>query len=331
MAEKELNFEVRIKDWDTMPAVKKCIINDYLKRATVSVTGWYTDNEYESCYYRLDIQSRRYYSDNICVGYYDGDNHISWSIEELPTGLIKHSDLEVLAIEDRYENLNAFADLEIVPTIDGNENTDDTARPLNITEEYDTIELDCSDVPDGEPEWDLRTSSFGMKFNNTIKGVYYKLAILPLADGATVDSIKSLLVNNSGMLGGIDLWGDSGKGNSYAFDVTGREAWYGLMDEEVDCPLILIAGITADDDIVGLLYMQLCFDENGSAVTTLPDTAGLISLDFYINPENNWEPVFDPELTHMFRVPLLITDRSIESGNIPTPAALGVGQSIIDY
>lgn len=330
MSEKELNFEVRIKDWDTMPAVKKCIINDYLKRAEVVVAGRYTDNEYESCCYGLDIQSRRYYTDNIHIGYYDGDNHISWVIEELPTGLIKHSDLEVLAIEDQYENLNAFADLEIVPTIDGKENTDDTARPLNITEEHDTVELDCNDVPDGDPEWDLRTSSFGMKFNNTIKGVYYKLAILPLADGATVESIKSLLMNNSGMPGGIDLWGDSGKGKSYAFDVAGHKAWYGLMDEEVDCPLILIASIMADDSIIGLLYMKLCFDENGSAVNTLPDTAGLVNLDFYINPENNWEPVFDPDETHMFRVPLLITDQNIESGNLPTPAALGVGQAI-DY
>lgn len=328
MAEKELNFEVRIKDWDTMPAVKKCIINDYLKRATVSVTGWYTDNEYESCFYRCDIQNRGHYPGSVYVGYYDGDNHISLNIEELPTGLIKHSDLEVLAIEDAYENLTAFADLEIVPMIDGAENTDDTARPLNITEEHDTIELECNDVTNGEPEWDLRTSSFGMKFNNTIKGVYYKLAILPIADGNTVDSIKSLLVNNSGLPGGIDLWGDSGKGNSYAFNVAGYEAWYGLMDEEVDCPLILIACITADDDIAGLLYMKLCFDENGSAVNTLPDALSLINLDFYINPENNWEPVFDPEETHMFSVPLLITDQNIESGNLPTPAALGIGQAI---
>ena len=326
MSEKELNFEVRIKDWDAMPAVKKCIINDYLKRATVSVTGRYTDNEYESCYYRFDTQSGKY----LYVGYYDGDNHISWDIEELPTGLIKHSDLEVLAIEDAYENLNAFADLEIVPVIDGAENTDDTARPLNITEEHDTIELECGDVPGGEPEWDLRTSSFGMKFNNTIKGVYYKLAILPLADGATVDSIKSLLMNNSGLSDGIVLWGDAGKANSYAFNVTGQEVWYGLMDEEVDCPLILIAGIISGDDIAGLLYMQLCFDENGSVVSTLPDAAGLANLDFYINLENNWEPVFDPELTHMFQVPLLITDQNIESGNLPTPSALGVGQAI-DY
>lgn len=331
MSEKELNFEVRIKDWDTMPDVKKCIINDYLKRAGVVVAGRYTDHEYESCSYIFGIQRRRYYTDNIRVGYYDGDNHISRTIEEPPTGLIKHSDLEVLAIEDQYENLNAFADLEIVPTIDGKENTDDTARPLNITEES-IIELECNDVPDGEPEWDLRTSSFGMKFNNTIKGVYYKLAILPLADGATVDSIKSLLVNNSGMAGGIDLWGDSGKGNSYAFNVAGHEAWYGLMDEEVDCPLILIATIADvnEGDIIGLLYMKLCFDENGSAVNTLPDTASLVNIDFYINPENNWEPVFDPEETNMFHVPLLVTDQSIESGNLPTPGALGIGEAI-DY
>ena len=328
MSEKELNFEVRIKDWDTMPVVKKCIINDYLKRAEVVVAGRYTDNEYESCSYILGIQSRRNYSDNIRVGYYDGDDHISWTIEEPPIGLIKHSDLEVLAIEDQYENLNAFADLEIVPTIDGNENTDDTARPLNITEES-VIALECNNIPDGEPEWDLRTSSFGMKFNNTIKGVYYKLAILPLADGATVDSIKSLLVNNSGTPYGVVLWGDSGKGNSYAFQVAGHQAWYGLMDEEVDCPLILITSIMVDDNIIGLLYMKLCFDENGSAVNTLPDAASLVNLDFYVNPENNWEPVLDPE-TNMFHVPLLVTDQNIESGNLPTPGALGIGEAI-DY
>ena len=125
-------FKVNIKDWKQLSANEKCIINNTLNNTIIEASAEYSpEHVYTSSKYRLHLTNEG----ALTLAYLDSEGDITWGVEEVPTGLIKHSNLEVLAIEDNMENLIKLSDLEVIPEIDGVENIDDTCKLSDATEE----------------------------------------------------------------------------------------------------------------------------------------------------------------------------------------------------
>jgi hypothetical protein len=339
MSNKQMYFKVNVKNWKDLSNNEKCIVNSVIKHSWIEASAEYSDHEYISSKYNFCLDSD---SDSaLLLGYLDDEGNITWGSEIEPSGLIKHSNFEVLAIEDNYENLEKFAELEIIPEIDGVENTDDSCMLDGVSEDNPYLRADCVSIDSNAlPTYHLRTSSFGMKFGNTIKGVYFKLALVPKND-TTLDDIKSYLKSYADSSSSEELQQpkfvihcDLGKGGGNTrLIITGEshdiiQIWDSGEFKFRSDATSKINDYDNDLNLLGLVYCQLCYDENGANVAT--ESLNVSDFNLYVNSSESdaWEPAGNEDFIH---IPLIATDSNIDGGNIPSPSVISGGEVAIDY
>ena len=322
MSNKQMYFKVNVKDWNQLSANEKCIVNNALNNMLISARAEYSpEHVYTSSAYRLGLTN----DGALTLAYLDSEGDITWDSEVMPTGLIKHSNLEVLAIEDDMENFIKLSDLEVIPEIDGVENTDDTCKLSDATEEDPYIQIECVPVDSKvNPVYHLRSSSFGLKFNNIVKGVYFKLALVPMNE-RDVESIKTYLKSYTGEdpeleqqpLMSINC--DSDKGDISVTITENNINWLIARNTESGSEFDkfnndISSKINDDGGFCGLIYCKLCHDEDGSEVKDVPDAS---NFKLYVNGNvaDTWIPVSGSDTVF---VPLIITDLNIDGGNIPS-------------
>lgn len=326
MSNKQMYFKVNVKNWKDLSKNEKCIVNNVFKYATIDAQAAYSDHEYTSSKYRFNIERGA-----LALGYLDGEGNVTLSPEVEPSGLVKHSNFEVLAIANS-NNIEKFTELEIVPEIDGVENTDSSCILDGVSEDNPYVSIKCDSINSILPEYHLRTSSFGLKFGNTIKGVYFKLALVP-RNNATLDSIKSYLKSFTGSSSSeeqpkVIITGDLGKGGGnvrLAITEESQSVIQILNSDDFVFRSDVTSKIHSDDSasLLGLVYCQLCYDENGANVVT--ESLNVSDFNLYINGDaDTWEPA----VSEIFiNIPLTVTDSNIDGGNIPSPVAISVDET----
>lgn len=323
MSNKQMYFKVNVKNWKDLSNNEKCIVNNVFKYATIDAQAVYSDHKYTSSKYRFNMERGA-----LALGYLDGEGNVTWP-EDTPSGLVKHSNLEVLAITNS-KNLEKFAELEIIPEIDGVENIDDSCILDGVSEDNPYVSVKCDSINSILPDYHLRTSSFGLKFGNTIKGVYFKLALVPKPN-VTLDSIKSYLKSYTGSSSSeeqpkVIINGDLGKGDGLV-ELAITEESQSVIQIQDSGEFVFRSDVTSKihdgASLLGLVYCQLCYDENGANVVT--ESLNVSDFNLYINGDaDTWEPAVSETLIN---IPLTVTDSNIDGGNIPSPIAIGVDET----
>lgn len=298
MSEKQMYFKVQFNDYDNFDQYKKNFINFIMRDAFVIV--WYNDDSNYYSAYPDYIQYPSSYEE----GHSDSVYFMNVTDYEY-SGLVKSP-----YILSEYHYDIPITNVSLIPIIDGTENKDNTVT-AELPDGQDYLDVYGVDYT-SKYDFQLRTSSFGIKINDHIYGVHYKIGLFPFrfySNGdiseelPSIDYLKEELIDTDDIGGSTIYIGcySSGRIIISSKDITlfGRDS----------LPSRFITAISSNinDCYDGYMYFELCHDETGEVFS---DYGILISNEVFLKQSENSEWELAP-FQFRYELPLYVIDEHI--------------------
>lgn len=279
MSEKQMHIKIQFNDWDNLDQYKKNFINFIMKDTVVHV-AYDSDPDY-NCWYLWPDYSVSEGSQPII--YYAWTDDVDYS-----TGLVRTP----VTLREWYSE-QPIVQCDVIPYINGTENIDQSVTPKGMSES-DYMDLPCTNYKD-QYEFQLRSSSFGIRVNNEMHSVHYKIGLLPLRfsnnyynnelrnSNSTIDDLKNKVIDETYDDGVIFyIYADSSGYTPYLLD---RSIHFDKL------PARFVQLIPSDEEgyYDGLVYLELVHDETGESFNEL-FLNELTELYVRDTVNSEWEP-----------------------------------------
>lgn len=259
MSDKQMHIKVQFNDWDNLDQYKKNFINFIMKDIVVDV-AYDSDTDYNCWYlwpdYLVGEESRP-------VIYYAWTDDVDYS-----TGLVRTP----VTLRE-WNSEQPIVQCDVIPYINGTENVDQSVTPKGMSES-DYVGLPCTNCKD-QYEFQLRSSSFGIRVNNEMHSVHYKIGLLPLRFGGnyvpvrnsnpTIDDLKNKVIDETYGYNDDVIFHLSADSNGYTSYLFNNSLHFDKL------PARFVQLIQSDEEgyYDGLMYLELCHDETGESFSEL--------------------------------------------------------------